>query len=366
MPSPLSGPPKFAGGDVYTIANAGKQRLTPQDFRLRPDSPGYKAGKDGKDLGADVDLVGPGEAYERWKKTPDYKQWLKETQQVTRADLSERELEAAAREFDQALTRVGLQNPYGPERQQIVNQFLTSDDLFHRVAALRPQDTSLWGVRAHLFAEEGNWKAAIASFKKRLELGGDGAGFCYGYAAALLAANDVDGYREVCKEMLGKFGNVSDPLEAWFVVWTTAIAPDSIDDKQQALRIAERVMNGHPNERYRVWPHAAWLYRLGRLEESIVSWERVGKDNWAEVGLCFLAMAHHRLGNEDQARQYADQVSSKIVEWSKLPPWTRGVYSKQLFNEMKAVLAAPPDARAADPSESDSTGEGATKNATVD
>ena len=57
------------------------RQLTPDDFRLRPDSPGYRAGKDGKDLGADVDLVGPGPAYERWKKTPEYQQWLKDTGQ---------------------------------------------------------------------------------------------------------------------------------------------------------------------------------------------------------------------------------------------------------------------------------------------
>jgi hypothetical protein len=43
---------------------------------------GYRAGKDGKDLGADVDLVGPGAAYKRWKKTPEYQQWLRDTGQV--------------------------------------------------------------------------------------------------------------------------------------------------------------------------------------------------------------------------------------------------------------------------------------------
>jgi hypothetical protein len=51
----------------------------PDDFRLREGSPGYRAGADGKDLGADVDLVGPGPAYERWKKTAEYQEWLKET-----------------------------------------------------------------------------------------------------------------------------------------------------------------------------------------------------------------------------------------------------------------------------------------------
>ena len=61
---------------------ATPELITAADFRLRPDSPGYRAGKDGKDLGADVDLVGPGPAYERWKKTPEYQEWLKDTGQT--------------------------------------------------------------------------------------------------------------------------------------------------------------------------------------------------------------------------------------------------------------------------------------------
>jgi hypothetical protein len=81
-PGSLSGRPAFQGGDVYAIAKTGGERLKPDDFRLRPDSPGYRAGKGGKDLGADTDLVGPGPAYERWKKTPEYGQWLEDTGQV--------------------------------------------------------------------------------------------------------------------------------------------------------------------------------------------------------------------------------------------------------------------------------------------
>jgi hypothetical protein len=80
----LRGEARFAGGAVGAQANpaATPERLLPRHFRLLPDSPGYGAGKDGKDLGADVDLVGPGAAYERWKKTPEYQDWLKETGQL--------------------------------------------------------------------------------------------------------------------------------------------------------------------------------------------------------------------------------------------------------------------------------------------
>jgi hypothetical protein len=73
----------FEGGAAaqYANLNLNSREVTPADFRLRPDSAGYRAGKDGKDLGADVNLVGPS-AYERWKKTPAYQQWLKDTGQL--------------------------------------------------------------------------------------------------------------------------------------------------------------------------------------------------------------------------------------------------------------------------------------------
>jgi len=73
---------RYHGGNLRAKATADAEKLSPEDFRLRPDSAGYRAGKDGKDLGADVDLVGPGPAYERWKKTPEYQQWLKDIGQV--------------------------------------------------------------------------------------------------------------------------------------------------------------------------------------------------------------------------------------------------------------------------------------------
>jgi hypothetical protein len=77
----IEGSVKFQGGDLLAKAAADPEHLTPEDFRLRPDSAGYRAGPDGQDLGADIDLVGPGPAYERWKQTPAFQQWLKDTGQ---------------------------------------------------------------------------------------------------------------------------------------------------------------------------------------------------------------------------------------------------------------------------------------------
>jgi hypothetical protein len=45
--------------------------VTPPDRRQRD-----------KDLGADVDLVGPGAAYERWRQTPAYQEWRRKIEEL--------------------------------------------------------------------------------------------------------------------------------------------------------------------------------------------------------------------------------------------------------------------------------------------
>jgi hypothetical protein len=77
----INGTVQYQGGDLHRRAEAAPGQLTPDDFRLREGSAGYRAGPDGKDLGPEIDLVGPGPGYERWKQTPDYQTWLKETGQ---------------------------------------------------------------------------------------------------------------------------------------------------------------------------------------------------------------------------------------------------------------------------------------------
>jgi hypothetical protein len=78
----IQGSIRFDGGDLLEKARTSPELLTPEDYRLRADSAGYQAGKDGQDLGADVDRVGPGPAYERWKTEPEYQEWLQASGQV--------------------------------------------------------------------------------------------------------------------------------------------------------------------------------------------------------------------------------------------------------------------------------------------
>jgi serine/threonine protein kinase len=65
-------------GPVRQKATGAPQSLTADDFRLADNSPDKGAGPGGKDRGVDTNLVGPGPAYERWKKSAEYLKWAAE------------------------------------------------------------------------------------------------------------------------------------------------------------------------------------------------------------------------------------------------------------------------------------------------
>jgi serine/threonine-protein kinase len=72
-----------AGRRVIDIADAEQLRMG--IVRLDPGMPGKGAGPGGTDVGADLGLVGPGEPYQRWTKTPEYREWRKKTNALMQA-----------------------------------------------------------------------------------------------------------------------------------------------------------------------------------------------------------------------------------------------------------------------------------------
>ena len=65
----------FAGGDLLDLAARDPGEWRQATFALEAGGPGQGAGSGGKDLGANVDLVGPGKPYEEWKKPTSTEEW---------------------------------------------------------------------------------------------------------------------------------------------------------------------------------------------------------------------------------------------------------------------------------------------------
>jgi len=248
----------------------------------------------------------------------------------------------AAAEFCIALSYCGPED--APEaRQKIVDQIVRSDELFERVVKLRPQDIDLWRDRGHFFAHQARWAEATQCYKTRLDLGHDGAGLWNFCANSLLAQADIAGYRAWCEQMLVQFADETHPDELIYATWVMVVTPDAVADKDNAFQLAERALAAKPNSPWALRNHTAWLYRLDRLEEAIAAWNTFSERGYEEYRLCFLAMAHHRLGNTQQARQYADEVQQRKPQWSASSAWPFRVEVETLQKETERVLAGLPD-----------------------
>lgn len=89
--------------------------------------------------------------------------------------------------------------------------------------------------------------------------------------------------------------------------------------------------------------YAAWLYRVDRLEEAVTWLEKITEQDHEGFTLCFLAMAHHRLGHEEDALRHATEIRRRKAAWTEFTPWFERIRSGGLIAEMDAVLAGPPD-----------------------
>jgi Flp pilus assembly protein TadD len=122
--------------------------------------------------------------------------------------------------------------------------------------------------------------------------------------------------------MLARFIQTDDPKIAWRVAKTCLLAPDAVSDLRPVLQLAKRAVTATQQH----WAYRSFLlargmadYRAGNLA-SAIDWINQSislrpatwyYSNRHLVGTAhvFLAMAHHRLGHAEQARQAFHQAT---------------------------------------------------------
>jgi len=219
---------------------------------------------------------------------------------------------------------------------------------------LRPDDGWDYWMRGRAYEELGNLDEAVASQEESLRVQPDGTGAlcalvsihldrsefdeamvvlgeairlkpnrgnCWYYQAlARLGADDLDGYRSDCTGILEHFGQTEDPVAAEWAAWTCVLAPDAVADFSGPVALAEKAVQSDPKSSRYLKALGSILYRAGRYEEAIqrlTESDRLVQDPDPESGSShaytwfFLAMAHHKLGHDAEAKQWLD----KAVGW---------------------------------------------------
>ena len=125
-----------------------------------------------------------------------------------------------------------------------------------------------------------------------------------------LRAGDRAGYRTTCQKLLEAFAQTRSAAAANNVAWACVLVPEAGVDIAQVVALAERVVETAPRPVYLNTLGAA-LYRAGQDDAAIATLKPSGPWN-----LLFLAMAHHRLGRTDKAREYFEQAIPQMKRFA--------------------------------------------------
>jgi hypothetical protein len=159
-------------------------------------------------------------------------------------------------------------------------------------------------------------ETAALDFRQARERELDDVWLRYSQVLAHLAEGDTGGYQRGCAAMLARFDRSDHLADAQRVVRMCIAVPDAVPDAAPLVALAERAVSGgtedSPNGPALTALGAA-LYRAGRLEAAVQSLTEASASTGGggEVtGWLFLALAHARLGQAAEARQWLEKAAT--------------------------------------------------------
>jgi WD40 repeat protein/tetratricopeptide (TPR) repeat protein len=162
-------------------------------------------------------------------------------------------------------------------------------------------------------ASRGQWDRAATTYAQAGARGPCSPALGYRQALTCLKLGDAKGYREVCARLLQDAGPAPSPGLAHTVTWVCALGADAVANYTQPIALAELALRQAPPA---AKPQAllalgAILYRAGRFKEAIARLNEgiaAGQGEGTMHDWVFLAMAHHRSGDADEARKCLDRI----------------------------------------------------------
>jgi tetratricopeptide (TPR) repeat protein len=225
---------------------------------------------------------------------------------------------------------------------------------YRKAIELNPKDAIIHNNLAFALAEQRKLDEAAAYFGKASKLDQENPLYCYWHGLALLSGGDLPGYRAACADMLKRFGRTKKPDVAELVAWTAVLAPKSVDQLDQPVRMAESALRSNAKNQSCSTTLGAAQYRAGRFAEAVQQLEKVVRaleQDATKPGMVspayaafFLAMTHQRMGHDAEARQWLGKASKRMEqemqdrsnEASK--SWNRRCTLELLRREAEALL----------------------------
>jgi len=187
------------------------------------------------------------------------------------------------------------------EAQQLLDKILTP------AFVAKPESASLLGLRVNVTARRGRWREAAADAALALE-NQLTEHYRYHTLAALRAmAGDRPAYEQVCKRLVTKFADSTNPYVSERIAQDYLLLPNSAADLALMDKLADKAVtagSGTDDLPYFQACKAMSHYRLGNFSEAIAWGEKAAKSStgFAQAkAYAILAMAHSQLGQKNEA-----------------------------------------------------------------
>jgi serine/threonine-protein kinase len=151
------------------------------------------------------------------------------------------------------------------------------------------------------------WTKAADSYARSLERSATDGHFWFEYAAVLVLSGDRTGYSSTCSRMIDQCGKASN-VRAYHVARACTLAEGPIGDMSLARHLAETELKANARHFWSLTEQGALHYRAGRYQEAVAQFEQSlradAKPGRAVLNWLWLALAHERLGESDDARRW--------------------------------------------------------------
>ena len=151
-------------------------------------------------------------------------------------------------------------------------------------------------------------------------------------------------------------------MSTYFAAWTCSLGAGALDDYEPAISLATKACETSPDNDQFLNTLGAVLYRSGRTVEALQRLadvdRRLGQstanaNSSPAYTWYFLAMAHQKAGDAEQAQQYLQKANEDaeraLGDQQNSPPWNRKLTLELLRKEAEGVLSDAKDAALAPP-----------------
>ncbi len=212
---------------------------------------------------------------------------------------------------------------------------------FEKALALKQGLSEVGQVYAH--AELGQWQQAAPRLARVIAAPNAHPSFWHAYALLQLQLGERREYSNTCATALQRFGKAASPQVANAVASLCALAPDAVPDLAPAVKLAQAAVRSLPRDSTARSTLGAILYRAGKYKEAVSDLSEASKRNdkgRTAINFVFLAMAHHQLGQPEDARKWLEKA---VQAAEQAPPtdWTKRLEWRILRREAEQLLQGP-------------------------